>query len=130
MGGAGLSSQLVLAQVDELSEEAQQVVHKYTGSQSRGQAGRYASLCAASGILPWDPPTAQDHATLLAVLLTPLALSLGPCGISVWQRSCMCSALYIHNVWNVKVTYKIISNLTGVLDTLLCMGGGCDLHYS
>ena len=71
MGGAAFSSQLVLAQVDELSEEAQQVIHKYTGSQSRGQAGRYASLCAATGILPWDSPTAQDHATLLEVALTP-----------------------------------------------------------
>lgn len=52
--------------VDEMSEAAQQVVRKYTECQGGKQAGRYAALCAATGILPWAPPTAQDHATLLA----------------------------------------------------------------
>ncbi|DBB01619.1 TPA: hypothetical protein ACH3X1_000259 [Trebouxia sp. C0004] len=50
--------------VDELSPEAQKVIHSYTDGQ-RGQVGKYAALCAASGILPWQPPTAQDHDTLL-----------------------------------------------------------------
>ena len=51
-------------QVDELSPEAQKVIHSYTDGQP-GQVGKYASLCAASGILPWRPPSAQDHDTLL-----------------------------------------------------------------
>lgn len=50
--------------VDELSPEAQKVIHSYTDGQP-GQVGKYASLCAASGILPWRPPSAQDHDTLL-----------------------------------------------------------------
>jgi len=54
----------VSVQVNELSPEAQKVIHSYTDNQP-GQVGKYASLCAASGILPWRPPTAQDHGTLL-----------------------------------------------------------------
>lgn len=50
--------------VDELSPEAQQVIDNYT-KQQQGQAGRYASLCAATGMLPWQAPTLQDHAILL-----------------------------------------------------------------
>lgn len=53
-------------QVDELSQGAQQVIHSYTDRQ-QGQAGKYAALCAANGILPWQPPTAQDHEALLKV---------------------------------------------------------------
>lgn len=53
-------------QVDELSPEAQQVIDNYT-KQQQGQAGRYASLCAATGMLPWQAPTLQDHAILLKV---------------------------------------------------------------
>ena len=55
-----------------MSDAAQQVIRKYTECESGNQAGRYAALCAATGILPWAAPTAQDHATLLAVL--PLTL--------------------------------------------------------
>lgn len=50
-----------------MSEAAQQVIRKYTEGQGGGQAGRDGALCAATGILPWAAPTAQDHATLLAV---------------------------------------------------------------
>ena len=57
-----------------MSEAAQRIIRKYTECESGKQAGRYAALCAATGILPWAPPTAQDHATLLAVL--PLTLVL------------------------------------------------------
>ncbi len=62
----------VSVQVNELSPEAQKVIHSYTDGQP-GQVGKYASLCAASGILPWRPPTAQDHDTLLkACCIYPL----------------------------------------------------------
>lgn len=123
MGGARLLPHLVLAQVDELSEAAQQVVHKYTGSQSRGQAGKYASLCAASGILPWDPPTAQDHATLLEVALNPPPppppRPLQLCTISICQCLTVCAPycmwMFIHIVWNMKITYQTISDVFAVL---------------
>ena len=64
-------------QVDELSSEAQQVIHSYTDQQA-AQTGRHAALCAASGILPWKAPTAQDHATLLKVFFcsNPLIFSI------------------------------------------------------
>ena len=77
---AGSLMQLhLLLQVDDLSKDAQQVIHKYTQQQSQAQTGNYASLCAATGILPWQPPTAQDHATLLAVHSFPLASALCLC---------------------------------------------------
>lgn len=53
--------------MDELSPAAQEVIRSYTETQ-QGVSGKYAALCAATGVLPWAPPTAQDHETLLKVL--------------------------------------------------------------
>ncbi len=67
----------VSVQVNELSSEAQKVIHSYTDGQP-GQVGKYASLCAASSILPWRPPTAQDHNTLLKACSSHLICCVVP----------------------------------------------------
>ena len=83
----------VSVQVDELSPEAQKVIHSYTDGQP-GQVGKYASLCAATGVLPWQPPTAQDYNTLLkACCSCPLCCVL-LCAVSSFvQCHPLCSVL-------------------------------------
>ena len=54
------------AQVRELSEGAQSTIARYTGQLGAG-AGRHAALCAATGILPWSTPDAEDYDTLAQV---------------------------------------------------------------
>lgn len=54
-------------QVDELSPKAQDIIKSYT-AQQQGISGKYATMCAATGVLPWKTPTPQDYETLLQVL--------------------------------------------------------------
>ena len=55
---------LATRQVEELSEAAQQVIHKYC---REAGSGKYAPLCAVGSVLPWSNPTLADFELLAQV---------------------------------------------------------------
>ena len=62
--------QLVL-QVEQLSQEAQDIIRHYT-SQAGPVAGRQAALCAATGVLPWRHASVEHFERLASVSSSPL----------------------------------------------------------
>ena len=55
-----------LLQVEQLSQQSQEIIHRYT-DRAGLVAGRQAALCAATGVLPWEHPSVDDFEQLAEV---------------------------------------------------------------